>query len=125
MKKTLLAAGAVLALSSSFTANAAENDKPQYLSDWWHQSVNVVGSYHTRFSPKLNNDVYLEYEAFAKKDWFDFYGYIDIPKTFDWGNGNDKGIWSDAVSYTHLDVYKRQVLRLPLRKKAKNVVPSA
>ena len=72
MKKTLLAAGAVLALSSSFTANAAENDKPQYLSDWWHQSVNVVGSYHTRFSPKLNNDVYLEYEAFAKKDWFDF-----------------------------------------------------
>ncbi|MDI5434864.1 nucleoside-specific channel-forming protein Tsx, partial [Salmonella enterica subsp. enterica serovar Kentucky] len=42
----------------SFTANAAENDQPQYLSDWWHQSVNVVGSYHTRFSPKLNNDVY-------------------------------------------------------------------
>ncbi|SQD06393.1 nucleoside-specific channel-forming protein tsx [Escherichia coli] len=42
MKKTLLAAGAVLALSSSFTVNAAENDKPQYLSDWWHQSVNVV-----------------------------------------------------------------------------------
>ncbi|EIM3266528.1 lipoprotein, partial [Escherichia coli] len=29
MKKTLLAAGAVLALSSSFTVNAAENDKPQ------------------------------------------------------------------------------------------------
>ena len=44
MKKTLLAAGAVLALSSTFTVNAAENDKPQYLSDWWHQSVNVVGS---------------------------------------------------------------------------------
>lgn len=56
----------------------------------------MVGSYHTRFSPKLNNDVYLEYEAFAKKDWFDFYGYIDIPKTFDWGNGNDKGIWSNG-----------------------------
>lgn len=80
MKKTLLAVSAALALTSSFTANAAENDQPQYLSDWWHQSVNVVGSYHTRFSPKLNNDVYLEYEAFAKKDWFDFYGYIDIPK---------------------------------------------
>ncbi|MGQ7096861.1 hypothetical protein ACUOAQ_00335, partial [Escherichia sp. SP-MK] len=27
----MLAAGAVLALSSSFTVNAAENDKPQYL----------------------------------------------------------------------------------------------
>src|SRR5699024_9270064 len=56
MKKTLLAAGAVLALSSSFTVNAAENDKPQYLSDWWHQSVNVVGSYHTRFGPQIRND---------------------------------------------------------------------
>lgn len=67
MKKTLLAVSAALALTSSFIANAAENDQPQYLSDWWHQSVNVVGSYHTRFSPKLNNDVYLEYEAFAKK----------------------------------------------------------
>ena len=79
MKKTLLAAGAVLALSSSFTVNAAENDKPQYLSDWWHQSVNVVGSYHTRFGPQLRNDTYLEYEAFAKKDWFDFYGYAVTP----------------------------------------------
>ena len=82
MKKTLLAAGAVLALSSSFTVNAAENDKPQYLSDWWHQSVNVVGSYHTRFGPQIRNDTYLEYEAFAKKDWFDFYGYADAPVFF-------------------------------------------
>lgn len=57
-EKTLLAAGAVLALSSTFTVNAAENDKPQYLSDWWHQSVNVVGSYHTRFGPQLRNDTY-------------------------------------------------------------------
>ncbi|EHC82674.1 Nucleoside-specific channel-forming protein Tsx precursor [Salmonella enterica subsp. enterica serovar Montevideo str. S5-403] len=48
MKKTLLAVSAALALTSSFTANAAENDQPQYLSDWWHQSVNVVGSYHTK-----------------------------------------------------------------------------
>jgi nucleoside-specific channel-forming protein len=82
MKKTLLAAGAVLALSTSFSASAAENDKPQYLSDWWHQSVNVVGSYHTRFGPQIRNDTYLEYEAFAKKDWFDFYGYMDAPVFF-------------------------------------------
>jgi nucleoside-specific channel-forming protein len=93
MKKTLLAAGAVLALSSSFTANAAENDKPQYLSDWWHQSVNVVGSYHTRFGPQIRNDTYLEYEAFAKKDWFDFYGYMDAPVFFG-GNTDAKGIWN-------------------------------
>lgn len=93
MKKTLLAAGAVLALSTSFTVNAAENDKPQYLSDWWHQSVNVVGSYHTRFGPQIRNDTYLEYEAFAKKDWFDFYGYMDAPVFFG-GNTDAKGIWN-------------------------------
>ena len=63
MKKTLLAAGAVVALSTTFAAGAAENDKPQYLSDWWHQSVNVVGSYHTRFGPQIRNDTYLEYEG--------------------------------------------------------------
>ena len=93
MKKTLLAAGAALALSASFSASAAENDKPQYLSDWWHQSVNVVGSYHTRFGPQIRNDTYLEYEAFAKKDWFDFYGYIDAPVFFG-GNSTAKGIWN-------------------------------
>src|SRR5699024_2579160 len=93
MKKTLLAAGPVLALSSSFTVNAAENDKPQYLSDWWHQSVNVVGSYHTRFGPQICNDTYLEYESFAKRDWFDFYGYADAPVFFG-GNYDAKGIWN-------------------------------
>lgn len=41
MKKTLLAAGAVLALSSSFTVNAAENDKPQYLSDWCTRALTL------------------------------------------------------------------------------------
>ncbi|SQS92453.1 nucleoside-specific channel-forming protein tsx [Escherichia coli] len=97
MKKTLLAAGAVLALSSSFTVNAAENDKPQYLSDWWHQSVNVVGSYHTRFGPQIRNDTYLEYEAFAKKDWFDFYGYADAPVFFG-GNSDAKGILEPRLS---------------------------
>lgn len=93
MKKTLLAASAVVALSASFTAGAAETEKPQYLSDWWHQSVNVVGSYHTRFGPQIRNDTYLEYEAFAKKDWFDFYGYIDAPVFFG-GNSTAKGIWN-------------------------------
>lgn len=68
MKKTLLAAGAAVALSYTVSAQAADNSG-EYLSDWWHQSVNVVGSYHTRFGPQLRNDTYLEYEAFAKKDF--------------------------------------------------------
>ncbi|AMO50304.1 nucleoside-specific channel-forming protein Tsx [Kosakonia oryzendophytica] len=93
MKKIILAASAALTLSASFTANAADNSKPEYLSDWWHQSVNVVGSYHTRFGPVPRNDTYLEYEAFAKKDWFDFYGYMDAPVFFG-GNTGAKGIWN-------------------------------
>lgn len=100
MKKTLLAAGAVLALSSSFTVNAAENDKPQYLSDWWHQSVNVVGSYHTRFGPQIRNDTYLEYEAFAKKDWFDFHKQrrTVVPDTFSIGPFKE---WYFANNYIY------------------------
>ncbi|PKH21913.1 nucleoside-specific channel-forming protein Tsx [Enterobacterales bacterium CwR94] len=94
MKYTALVAGALAALSWSASTQAAESS--EYVSDWWHQSVNVVGSYHTRFGPQLNNDVYLEYEAFAKKDWFDFYGYVDVPKFFGAGNSNDKGIWDNG-----------------------------
>jgi nucleoside-specific channel-forming protein len=65
MKKTLLAAGAVLALSTTFSVNAAENDKPEYVSDWWHQSVNVVGSYHTRFGPQIRNDTFIRAASVA------------------------------------------------------------
>ncbi|WP_025121180.1 MULTISPECIES: nucleoside-specific channel-forming protein Tsx [unclassified Serratia (in: enterobacteria)] len=93
MKKIVLAAGVLLSASFSPVSMAAESKDSQFVSDWWHQSVNVVGSYHTRFGPQLNNDLYLEYEAFAKKDWFDFYGYVDVPKFFGVGNTPDRGIW--------------------------------
>lgn len=92
MKKILLAAGAAVALSYTVSVQAADNNSGEYLSDWWHQSVNVVGSYHTRFGPQLRNDTYLEYEAFARKDWFDFYGYVDAPRFFG-GNSTAQGIW--------------------------------
>lgn len=48
MKKIALAAGVLLAASYSASSMADSKDS-QYVSDWWHQSVNVVGSYHTRF----------------------------------------------------------------------------
>lgn len=92
MKKLMLTAGAVAALTGSFAGQAAET-KSEYLSDWWHQSVNVVSSYHTRFGPQLRNDTYLEYEAFAKKDWLDFYGYADVPKFFG-GDSTSRGVWN-------------------------------
>lgn len=95
MKKIILAAGAAIALSSSFSASAEGAKQAEYLSDWWHQSINVVGSYHTRFGPQLRNDTYLEYEAFANKDWFDFYGYVDAPVFFG-GDSNARGIWNNG-----------------------------
>ncbi|MCC3701067.1 nucleoside-specific channel-forming protein Tsx [Rouxiella badensis] len=96
MKTKILLAGALL-VSSYSAQTLADDGKDQYVSDWWHQSVNVVGSYHTRFGPQENNDLYLEYEAFAHKDWFDFYGYVDLPKFFGTGNGNDNGMWDKGV----------------------------
>lgn len=98
MKKNLLLASALFATVYTASVTAAENQS-SYLSDWWHQSVNVVGSYHTRFGPQLNNDVYLEYEAFARKEWLDFYGYIDVPKFFGAGNHNNKGVWDNGSPF--------------------------
>ncbi|HHG0626180.1 TPA: nucleoside-specific channel-forming protein Tsx [Klebsiella pneumoniae] len=94
MKNNVLIAGFLMSLSFSSSLKAAEDN--DYLSSWWRQSVNVVGSYNTRFGPRLNNDIYLEYEAFAKKDWLDFYGYIDVPKFFGAGNSYDTGAWDDG-----------------------------
>ena len=106
MKNKIIAAGALMALSYSATV-LADDSKGEFVSDWWHQSVNVVGSADTRFGPTLRNDVYLEYEAFAHKDWFDFYGYIDIPKTFGAGNGNDTGIWDKNGSPLFMEIEPR------------------
>lgn len=81
MKKIVLVISAAVAQNNS------------YLSNWWHQSINVVGSTHTRFGPQLRNDTYLEYEAFAKEAWFDFYRYVDAPRFFG-GDGRSRGIWN-------------------------------
>lgn len=91
IKKITLTSGVLLAASYN-ASSMADSKNGEYVSNWWHQSANVMGSYHTRFGPQLNNDVYLEYEAFAKKDWFDFYGYVDVPKFFAVGNTPDRSI---------------------------------
>ncbi|AKJ42327.1 Nucleoside-specific channel-forming protein tsx precursor [Pragia fontium] len=86
----------ILAMGSIHQSSANETHQSIYLSDWWHQSINIVGSYNTRFGPIKNNDLYLEYEAYAKTDLIDFYGYIDVPKTFGVGNTTDIGIWDNG-----------------------------
>lgn len=93
MKKILLVVGVVVVFFIIFVVGVVENDKLQYLFDWWYQSVNVVGSYYICFGLQICNDIYLEYEVFVKKDWFDFYGYIDVLVFFG-GNSMVKGIWN-------------------------------
>ncbi|WET40478.1 nucleoside-specific channel-forming protein Tsx [Citrobacter enshiensis] len=63
---------------------------------WLHQSLSVIGRTDSRFGPRLTNDLYPEYTAVGRKDWFDFYGYADLPKFFGTGNHYDKGIWDEG-----------------------------
>lgn len=97
----------MLLIAQLFSQPSWAETRSPYLSAWWQQSINVVGSYHTRFGPLLNNDVYVEYEAFTSQPWFDFYGYIDIPKTFAWGNGNDQGVWDRGGSPFFMELEPR------------------
>ncbi|XPE52227.1 outer membrane protein OmpK [Shigella flexneri] len=52
-----------------------------------------MGSCRTRFRHRNPQRYLPQYEAFAKKDWFDFYGYADAPVFFG-GNSDAKGIWN-------------------------------
>ena len=77
----------------------ADSGSNEYLSDWWHQSINIVGSNSTRFGPLKRSDLYPEYRAWTHVDWFDFYGYADLPKFFGLGNDNDIGIWDNGSPF--------------------------
>lgn len=37
----------------------ADSGNNEYLSDWWHQSINIVGSNSTRFGP-LKEQIYIQ-----------------------------------------------------------------
>ncbi|WJR70146.1 outer membrane protein OmpK [Enterobacter hormaechei] len=76
-KMKYLLPGALIMLPFIAFADSGNNE---YLSDWWHQSINIVGSNSTRFGPQKRSDLYPEYRAWAHVDWFDFYGYADLPK---------------------------------------------
>ncbi|EOZ1375442.1 nucleoside-specific channel-forming protein Tsx [Enterobacter hormaechei] len=95
-KMKYLLPGALIMLPLIAFADSGNNE---YLSDWWHQSINIVGSNSTRFGPQKRSDLYPEYRAWAHVDWFDFYGYADLPKFFGLGNDNDIGIWDNGSPF--------------------------
>lgn len=95
-KITQILSGAFMLFPTLTMAASANNE---YVSDWWHQSINIVGSNSTRFGPLKRADLYPEYRAWAHADWFDFYGYADLPKFFGIGNDNDIGIWDNGSPF--------------------------
>lgn len=64
-----------------------------YLSDWFHQHVQLVGETGARYGPTHIDDIYLEYEFSGTKGPFDLYGYVDAHKILGIGNANDRGFW--------------------------------
>ena len=67
--------------------------KSPYLSDWFHQHVQMVGETGARYGPTHISDVYLEYEFSGTKGPFDLYGYVDAHKILGIGNDHDTGFW--------------------------------
>ncbi|TKC85939.1 nucleoside-specific channel-forming protein Tsx [Trinickia terrae] len=63
-----------------------------YMSDWFHQSLGLIGSKDIRFGPYKTSDIYLEYEYFGRKGPFDLYGYVDVPRVLGEGSAHDTGI---------------------------------
>lgn len=76
-----------------------------YLSDWYHQQVQFIGSYDIRYGPFPVNDIYLEYEFSGTKGPFDLYGYLDFNKIFNVGSHYDSGVWDGDGSpfFTELE----------------------
>jgi nucleoside-specific channel-forming protein len=54
-KQNYLLSGALMLLPMVTLADSGSNE---YLSDWWHQSINIVGSNSTRFGP-LKDLIYI------------------------------------------------------------------
>lgn len=89
--------------NTAVEATKEENKVPS----WFVNNVNVVWSQNTRYGPNPANSLYLEYELMGRQGIFDFYGYVDIPKTFGIGNDNVAGIWDKGGSRLFADLQGR------------------
>ena len=87
----------------------ASGDSP-YLSDWFHQQVQIIGSHNIRFGPRPVDDIYLEYEFFGTKGPFDLYGYIDFNKIFGVGSDFNSGVWDGDGSPFFTELQPRMSL---------------
>lgn len=92
----------------SITVFAQEGETPQkdWVPSWFVNNANIVWGQNTRYAPSKQNNLYLEYELMGRQSIFDFYGYVDFPKTFGAGK-NLEGIWDKHGSRMFADLQGR------------------
>lgn len=74
--------------------------------NWFSNNANIVWGQNTRYGPQKVNNLYLEYELMGRQGVFDFYGYVDLPKTFGAGK-NIQGIWDKDGAKAFADLQAR------------------
>lgn len=98
----------ICALSLSGTSLFAQ-ETPQEedrVGSWFVNNANLVWGQNTRYGPEKADNLYLEYELMGRQGIFDFYGYVDIPKTFGVGR-NIQGVWDKDGSRLFADLQAR------------------
>lgn len=86
--------------------SVVEEEQPDIVPNWFANNVNIVWAQKTRYAPSPQDNLYLEYELMGRQGIFDFYGYVDLPKTFGVGK-NIEGIWDCKGSRTFADLQGR------------------
>lgn len=87
--------------------SVSETVKEQtFVPNWFVNNVNIVWGQKTRYAPEPQDNLYLEYELMGRQGIFDFYGYVDLPKTFGVGK-NIEGIWDKHGSRVFADLQAR------------------
>lgn len=87
--------------------SVVEEVQPDIVPNWFAHNANIVWGQKTRYAPQPQNNLYLEYELMGRQGIFDFYGYVDLPKTFGVGTDNLNGIWDCKGSRAFADLQGR------------------
>lgn len=91
----------------SLSINAQETAQEENeVGSWFVNNANIVWGQNTRYGPAKVNNLYLEYELMGRQGIFDFYGYVDLPKTFGVGK-NIEGIWDKHGAKVFADLQAR------------------
>lgn len=105
MTKTKLLILLLCLFSISNLSLKGQDDKGK-VPNWFQHNANIVWAQNTRYGPAKTDQLYLEYELMGRQGIFDFYGYVDLPKTFGIGK-NIEGLWDKGGSKVFADLQAR------------------